>query len=495
MANVVTMFGRLTRTETRTTAAKTSTLSSTGAFANGFRAFAGDSNKLPPANETPVETRARKTLVKAMVKHAVRCVEVQEMERKALVIQKYWRSFAANRELRRRRWALRRARAGAVAVAAAMRLPRNVFKAFGALLWSFFLSFRVVRALAWLAVRLPRALVRATYSWEGAAGTVLAAYLAASRKHPDAVFLYNFQDFLTLYVAAFVALDIYAPKVLAPALRANGVARRHARLGIRAVGLFAASKCKPPAEKKAHRAMLRVGILDAMPVKTAILSPVRAPPLVVPTKRSKDPELLKAVADANQAARDSSRFADEAATQADELEEKLSALATTMEVRVVNKLEGKLRAIGDASKAQYEAAKAMMSGACGPAINTTIVDERIDKRFEDMEAMIREARDEGRAEGFREIERMRRHSGELDDDEREALRRGMEKGLIKGVELERERRRKKSVKYKIKSALGIESSKTKRDVEKQQLEELKGAILNRDTSPPPRAARARTMSM
>jgi hypothetical protein len=70
MANVVTMFGRSTRTETTTTAAKTSTLSSTGAFANGFRAFAGDSNKLPPANETPVETRMRKTLVKAVVKHA-----------------------------------------------------------------------------------------------------------------------------------------------------------------------------------------------------------------------------------------------------------------------------------------------------------------------------------------------------------------------------------------------------------------------------------------
>ena len=161
----------------------------------------------------------------------------------------------------------------------------------------------------------------------------------------------------------------------------------------------------------------------------------------------------------------------------------------------MNKLEGKLRAISDVSEAQYEAAKAMMSGAGGLAVNTTIVDERIDKRFEDMEAMLREARDEGRAEGFREIERMRRHSGELDDDEREALRRGMEKGLIKGVELERERRRKKSMKYKIKSALGIKSAKTRRDAEKQQLEELKGAILNMDISPPPRATHARTTSM
>jgi hypothetical protein len=66
--------------------------------------------------------------------------------------------------------------------------------------------------------------------------------------------------------------------------------------------------------------------------------------------------------------------------------------------------------------------------------------------------------------------------------------------LIKGVELERERRRKKSVKYKIKSALGIKSAKTKRDAEKQQLEELKGAILNRDFSPPP-TRHARMASM
>ena len=49
--------------------------------------------------------------------------------------------------------------------------------------------------------------------------------------------------------------------------------------------------------------------------------------------------------------------------------------------------------------------------------------------------------------------------------------------------------------YKIKSALGIKSAKTRRDAEKQQLEELKGAILNMDISPPPRATHARTTSM
>jgi len=51
------------------------------------------------------------------------------------------------------------------------------------------------------------------------------------------------------------------------------------------------------------------------------------------------------------------------------------------------------------------------------------------------------------------------------------------------------------VKYKIKSALGIKSAKTKRDAEKQQLEELKGAILNSNFSPPPRVTHERTTSM
>ena len=83
MANVVTMFGRSTRTETTTTAAKTSTLSSTGAFANGFRAFAG-SQTFPPANETPVEALDRRKARPAVVtRGATTRVEVQEMERKA----------------------------------------------------------------------------------------------------------------------------------------------------------------------------------------------------------------------------------------------------------------------------------------------------------------------------------------------------------------------------------------------------------------------------
>jgi len=440
-----------------------------------------------------VESESRKTLVNTLVKHAVRCVRVQEMERSALVIQKYWRSFAANRELRRRRWAARRVRAAATALATVTKtvtnLPRTLVRAIGALVWSFFLSFRIVRALVWFAVRAPRSFVKATYSWEGSFGFFYAAYVAAKRKHPDSVFLYNFQDFLAAYVVVFVALDVFVPVYFGKALRANKVLRRHTRRGVQKVSLFAASKLNPPGEKKAHVLLWRVGILDAVPIRTVILSPISSPPLAVPTKRSKDPELLKAIQEAHQAARDSNRFADEAATAVDALETQLEKVATQVETHVLGKLEGRLRELSEVSEAQYNAAKAMMSGHGRPQVmvNTNLVDERIDKRFEDMEAMLREARDEGRAEGFKELDRVRRPSValELEADDTDVVRRSMERGIHKGVELEKERRRAKSVTYKIKSALGLKSAKKKREMEKRQLDELKGAILAGDFSPPP----------
>jgi|TARA_B110000977_G_scaffold182835_1_gene244878 hypothetical protein len=488
------LFSQSAGTETKTiTSTLQSTMSSTGSFANGFRAFAGNSHKLPPSAESFVESESRKTLVNTLVKHAVRCVRVQEMERSALVIQKYWRSFAANRELRRRRWAARRARAAATALATVTKtvtnLPRTLVRAIGALVWSFFLSFRIVRALVWFAVRAPRSFVKATYSWEGAFGFFYAAYVAAKRKHPDSVFLYNFQDFLAAYVVVFVALDVFVPVYFGKALRANKVLRRHTRRGVQKVSLFAASKLNPPGEKKAHVLLWRVGILDAVPIRTVILSPISSPPLAVPTKRSKDPELLKAIQEAHQAARDSNRFADEAATAVDALETQLEKVATQVETHVLGKLEGRLRELSEVSEAQYNAAKAMMSGHGRPQVmvNTNLVDERIDKRFEDMEAMLREARDEGRAEGFKELDRVRRPSValELEADDTDVVRRSMERGIHKGVELEKERRRAKSVTYKIKSALGLKSAKKKREMEKRQLDELKGAILAGDFSPPP----------
>ena len=106
-------------------------------------------------------------------------------------------------------------------------------------------------------------------------------------------------------------------------------------------------------------------------------------------RRSKDPELLKAVADAHQAAKESSRYADEAASQADELEEKLGALATSLEVHVMNKLEGSFAPSATCPRRSTRRRRSPKEHS-GPrvAVNTNLVDERIDKRFEDMEQML-----------------------------------------------------------------------------------------------------------
>ena len=232
-------------------------------------------------------------------------------------------------------------------------------------------------------------------------GVTASAMLAAANRNPDAVFNYNFLDFLTLYVVSFVLLDVFAPAVVRPALTAHASIRRGVKLSVRFLVLGVASLCKRPKQLEIHRAALRLGILDELPTRFLVLKPSASPPMVHPVRRSKDPELLKAVADAHQAAKESSRYADEAASQADELEEKLGALATSMEVHVMNKLEGKLRAISDMAEAQCEAAneaneaaKGLLKEHSGPrvVVNTTLVDERIDKRFEDMEQMLKSSR-------------------------------------------------------------------------------------------------------
>ena len=183
------------------------------------------------------------------------------------------------------------------------------------------------------------------------------------------------------------------------------------KLSVRFLVLGVASLCKRPKQLEIHRAALRLGILDELPTRFLVLKPSASPPMVHPVRRSKDPELLKAVADAHQAAKESSRYADEAASQADELEEKLGALATSMEVHVMNKLEGKLRAISDehgrgavrGGERGERGGKGLLKEHSGPrvVVNTTLVDERIDKRFEDMEQMLQSAKDEGRARGSR----------------------------------------------------------------------------------------------
>ena len=70
-----------------------------------FKPFFGDSKKAANVEETPVEARMRKALVHTLVKHSMRCATVKGEDRAALVIQRYWRSYAAARVLRRLRWA------------------------------------------------------------------------------------------------------------------------------------------------------------------------------------------------------------------------------------------------------------------------------------------------------------------------------------------------------------------------------------------------------
>ena len=66
-----------------------------------FKPFFGDSKKAANVEETPVEARMRKALVHTLVKHSMRCATVKGEDRAALVIQRYWRSYAAARVLRR----------------------------------------------------------------------------------------------------------------------------------------------------------------------------------------------------------------------------------------------------------------------------------------------------------------------------------------------------------------------------------------------------------
>ena len=76
-------------------------------------------------------------------------------------------------------------------------------------------------------------------------GVTASAMLAAANRNPDAVFNYNFLDFLTLYVVSFVLLDVFAPAV-APALTAHASIRRGVKLSVRFLVLGVASLCKRP---------------------------------------------------------------------------------------------------------------------------------------------------------------------------------------------------------------------------------------------------------
>ena len=205
-----------------------------------FKPFFGDSKKAANVEETPVEARMRKALVHTLVKHSMRCATVKGEDRAALVIQRYWRSYAAARVLRRLRWAARRKALREGTVATILGLPfavaRTGLKGTYLALRSFLMTFTVFRMLAGTVGRIPVSLYRALISAEGAVGVSGAATLAAV----DCVlvrgtyFRGNFQDYVALYVATFMFCDLFLPGFVLGPYRAVGAgARRGARLAAR----------------------------------------------------------------------------------------------------------------------------------------------------------------------------------------------------------------------------------------------------------------------
>uniref|UniRef100_A0A7S0NJF7 Uncharacterized protein n=1 Tax=Micromonas pusilla TaxID=38833 RepID=A0A7S0NJF7_MICPS len=75
------------------------------------------------------------------------------------------------------------------------------------------------------------------------------------------------------------------------------------------------------------------------------------------------------------------------------------------------------------------------------------------------------------------------------------LREGMEHGVVKGMQLENERRRKAAISYKIKRALGLASSNLPEDAKKRaaqaSLEHLKSHIREGGAFPPAQQPRHR----
>ena len=160
---------------------------------------------------------------------------------------------------------------------------------------------------------------------------------------------------------------------------------------IRAAGLFAASKCEHFRWRRMRSA--RRPSRDPRRCRRSVILPLRS-------AAAGGPHEALAKDGAAQGGRGGEpggeglaiRFADEAATQADELEEKLRRWRRTMEVHVMNKLEGKLREDQRRVRAQHEAREGDDVGCGRPTVNDlAIVDERIDKRFEDMDSRDRSA--------------------------------------------------------------------------------------------------------
>lgn len=484
----------------------------------------------PSAKETPVEAKMRKVLVNTAVRHALRCVQVRGEDRAALVVQRYWRSYAAARELRRRRWAARRKRWSEAGVAAVLAAPFNVVRAVvravSLAVWTFLMTFWLVRTIVWFVTSIPLALFHALVSWEAVAGAAAATALAARGGRPGM----GFQDYFAVYVVGFVLLDIGARDMVVRPVVAAGAAGRRGVAAVARFTLMTAARLSPTraGETACHRLAKLLGLIEKMPQRYRVLHFATPPPLVMPAKKkSQDPELLDALRTAELFARESKTAAEQLEEKLGEMEEKLRTFTTLSEAQMSAAREISERA-STAVDSVMEQAAALSAHRPEPAprpggvipemMNTSLVDERIDKRFEDMEAMLRAARDEGRAEGVREgaewhagddarnvgrdsFDRMPRPIADQDVDNltearpetiaaiERGLKEGMARGIVKGIELEKMRKKQKGWKPVILRMFGMESKKgsdgfTKKQAAKIRLEELKTAIRNNEIVPP-----------
>ena len=439
------------------------------------------------AKETPVEAKMRKVLVNTAVRHALRCVQVQAEERAALVVQRYWRSYAASRELRRRRWAVRRRRWGEASVAAVVAAPFNLIRAVirtaSFAVWSFLMTFWLARVLFWVVASIPRALFRALVSWEAVVGAAAANVLAARDPNPDN----GFRDYFAVYVVAFVVLDMCARDLVVNRVLAAGAAVRRGLREVLRVALMTAAALSPTraGELAIHRVAKLLGVIEKIPTKHRVMHFKTPPPLVMaPRKKAEDPELIDALRTAELFARESKTNAERLEAKMAEMDAKLQAYAQLSEAQMTAAVEISERASTAVETVMKEASTRLSS----VQENTSLVDERIDKRFEDMEAMLREARDEGRAEGVREgadWPGLRLEDDLIDGQADTAaaiergLREGMERGIMKGIELEKMRKKQKGWKPMIKKMLGMEP-KMRKQAAQSRLDELKRAIRNQE---------------
>jgi hypothetical protein len=291
----------------------------------------------------------------------------------------------------------------------------------------------------------------------------------------------NFQDYIALYVALFMFCDLFLPSfVLGPYKAVGAGARKGARFAARRGVFFAAEKAPDP---KHRRTVMRTGVFLGLVTEDE----ARPKPIVSEEDLPNDPDLVKALKAAE-------KYAEASRQRADELQERLNAVEQMMKM------------FGEMSEHQYNTAKEIASEATRRLESTTNVDERIDKRFEDMTLMLREARDEGRADGFMEAKNEIQRFGSLEDEiaamspearaiVEKGLREGMEHGVVKGMALEKERRRKAALSYKVKRALGLTSSNSPEDVKKRaaqnSLEQLKSHIREGGAFPPAQQPRHR----